>query len=240
MLLPCGRWKATFFWRRFVDDTFTILLSSHKAEFLKHPNSIDKNIQFTSEEAGFDWLYTLPGCPHNHTMWGFCMLLLALLFLVLFLVAVLVFIFALFIAQAGYLHLWSATCMCFSSVLSSSSLEQMVLALCCNEPTTLYLDATVWLLSHWRYRSVWVGFLYTVVVKFPSLSGVMRTSRKGIEPSIPASSLVNWIFLSMLLRCLRNSALWDDSRMVKVSSTNLLQKKKWLSTCHMAITSAII
>ena len=160
-------------------------------------------------------------------MCGSWMLLLVLLFLVLLLlVAVLVFIFALLIAHAGYLHLWSATCRCFSSVLSRSSLEQMVFALCCNEPTTLYLDATVWLLSHWRYRSMWVGFLYTVVDRFPSLSGVIRTSRKGIEPSSPASSLVNWMCLSMLLRCLWNSAFLDDCRMVKVSSTNLLQKRR--------------
>ena len=139
------------------------------------------------------------------------MLLLVLLFLTLFLlVAVLVFIFALFIAHAGYLQLLSASCRCCSSTFNRSSLEQMVLALCCNEPTTLYFDATVWLLSNWRYRSVWVGFLYTVVFKFPSLSGVIRTSRKGIEPSSPASSLVNWMCSSMLFRCFRNSDFWDD------------------------------
>ena len=33
---------------------FTILQSSKKAEFHKHLNSIDKHIQFTSEEAGDD------------------------------------------------------------------------------------------------------------------------------------------------------------------------------------------
>ena len=132
------------------------------------------------------------------------MILLVLLFLVLFLlVAVLVFIFALFIAHAGYLHLLSVSCRCCSSAFSRSSLEQMVLALCCNEPTTLYFNATVWLLSHWRYRSMWVGFLYTVVFKFLSLSGVIKTSRKGIEPSSPASSLVNWMCSSMLFTCLR-------------------------------------
>ena len=37
-----------------MDDTFTIPLSSYKAEFLKHLNNIDKNIHFTSEEAGDD------------------------------------------------------------------------------------------------------------------------------------------------------------------------------------------
>ena len=34
-----------------MDDTFTILQSSHKTRFLGHLNSIDEHIQFTSEEA---------------------------------------------------------------------------------------------------------------------------------------------------------------------------------------------
>ena len=42
------------FWRRFVDDTFTILHSSQKISFLEHLNSIDEYIQFTSEEASDD------------------------------------------------------------------------------------------------------------------------------------------------------------------------------------------
>ena len=42
------------FWRRFVDDTFTILQSSLKTSFLEHPNSIGGHIQFTSGEAGND------------------------------------------------------------------------------------------------------------------------------------------------------------------------------------------
>ena len=66
----------------------------------------------------------------------------------LLLAAVLVFILALFIAHAGYLHLVSASSRCCSSSFNSSVLEQMVLVLCCSEPTTLYLDETVWLLSH--------------------------------------------------------------------------------------------
>ena len=37
-----------------MDDTFTILQLSQKSEFLKHLNSIDEHIQFTSEEAGDD------------------------------------------------------------------------------------------------------------------------------------------------------------------------------------------
>ena len=39
-------------WRRFVDDTFVIMKKCHREEFLTHLNSVDKNIQFTSEEPG--------------------------------------------------------------------------------------------------------------------------------------------------------------------------------------------
>ena len=37
-------------WKRYVDDTFTIIKSSHRSEFLEHINSIDEHIQFTSED----------------------------------------------------------------------------------------------------------------------------------------------------------------------------------------------
>ena len=39
------------FWRRFVDDTFTIIYTAHKERFLEHLNSIDDHIQFTSEDS---------------------------------------------------------------------------------------------------------------------------------------------------------------------------------------------
>ena len=38
-----------YLWKRFVDDTFTIIESSQKNKFLEHINSIDKYIQFTVE-----------------------------------------------------------------------------------------------------------------------------------------------------------------------------------------------
>ena len=41
-------------WKRFVDDTFVILKRAHKEEFLTHINSVDSNIQFTTEEPGPD------------------------------------------------------------------------------------------------------------------------------------------------------------------------------------------
>ena len=41
-------------WKRFVDDTFTIIKKSHKNSLLEHINSIDNNIKFTCEESRDD------------------------------------------------------------------------------------------------------------------------------------------------------------------------------------------
>ena len=38
-------------WRRFVDDTFTIIYTAHKRSFLGHLNSVGDHIQFTSEDS---------------------------------------------------------------------------------------------------------------------------------------------------------------------------------------------
>ena len=43
-----------YFWKRYVDDTFTILESSHREAFLDHINSADQHIQFTCEEQRED------------------------------------------------------------------------------------------------------------------------------------------------------------------------------------------
>ena len=43
-----------YLWKRFVDDTFMIIESSQKNEFLEHINSIDKHIQFTAEDQRSD------------------------------------------------------------------------------------------------------------------------------------------------------------------------------------------
>ena len=68
---------------------------------------------------------------------------------------------------------------------------------------------------------VWVLFLYTDVSSLPSLSGLIKMSRKGSDPSGPGSSVVNWILLSTELMWVRNSSLWAFFKMTKVSSTNL-------------------
>ena len=43
-----------YLWKRFVDDTFTIIDSSHNSEFQEHINSIDERIQFTCEDQRED------------------------------------------------------------------------------------------------------------------------------------------------------------------------------------------
>ena len=77
-----------------------------------------------------------------------------------------------------------------------SGVEHKVLALCVRVLITLYLEAKLWLLSHWRYWVVWVGFLYTFVVKVPSALDVIKRSKNGMEPSGPASSMVNLMDVS--------------------------------------------
>ena len=41
-------------WKRFVDDAFTVIKKNQKQTFLNHLNSINSNIQFTSEDPGED------------------------------------------------------------------------------------------------------------------------------------------------------------------------------------------
>ena len=43
-----------YLWKRYVDDTFTIIKSSHRGEFLDHINFIDEHIQFTCEDSRED------------------------------------------------------------------------------------------------------------------------------------------------------------------------------------------
>ena len=43
-----------YLWKRFVDDTFTILQSSQRDGFLEYLNSIDQHIQFTAEDQRED------------------------------------------------------------------------------------------------------------------------------------------------------------------------------------------
>ena len=88
---------------------------------------------------------------------------------------------------------------------------------------TLNLAERLRWLSHCRYWSVWVGFLYTVMDRLPFSFGFTIVSKKGMEPSSLLSSTVNFMAGSTLLMCWRKSCLLTSLWMTKVSSTNLCQ-----------------
>ena len=97
----------------------------------------------------------------------------------------------------------------------------MVCAVCVRMLITLSLAAKLWFLSHGRYKSVCVGFLYTPMVKVPSVSGVTMVSKKAMEPSSLASSTVNWMEGSTVLISLRTFSLCEWCCITKVSSMYL-------------------
>ena len=133
-------------------------------------------------------------------------LLLWLLFLLC--LGALILVFILFIAHIGYLQSDKASCICFCSCFNNSWLEHMFLALCSNELITLYLFDMAWWLSHFRYKLVWVGFLYTLVCRLPSCFGVIKLSKKGMDPSSLVSSTVNLMWLSTVFMWWKNSSLY--------------------------------
>ena len=126
-------------------------------------------------------------------------------------------------AHLGYLHWVRAFLRCSFSCLSNSGLLHTVLALWERVLITLNLAERLWWLSHCRYWSVWVGFLYTVMDRPPFSSGFTMVSKKGMEPSSLLSSTVNFMAGSTLLMCWRKPCLLTSLWMTKVSSTNLHQ-----------------
>ena len=126
-------------------------------------------------------------------------------------------------AQEGNWQCLSAILVWSSSLSKLSCVEETVFALCARVLKTLCLAVMWWLLSQW-YWSVWVGFLYTVVLRVLSGWMVMRVSRKGSEPCCVGST-VNWMCGSWLLICWRSSWLCSALLMTKVSSTNLSQRE---------------
>ena len=43
--------KSTSLWQRYVHDTFIVMTTSYKSEFLNHINAVEPNIKFTVEET---------------------------------------------------------------------------------------------------------------------------------------------------------------------------------------------
>ena len=86
---------------------------------------------------------------------------------------------------------------------------------------TLYLAEMPCWLSHCRYWSVCVGFLYTLVDNALSGPGVTSVSREGMKPSGLVYSTVNWIAGSRELTSVRNSSLCSYFCITNMSSVNL-------------------
>ena len=104
-------------------------------------------------------------------------------------------------AHLGYLHWLRAFLRCSFSCLSNSGLLHTVWTLWERVLITLNLAERLWWLSHCRYWSLWVGFLYTVMDRPPSSSGFTMVSKKGMELSSILSSTVNFMAGSTLLMC---------------------------------------
>ena len=134
----------------------------------------------------------------------------------------LVLSFTLFRAQIGYMFSVRTFWRWSSSSFRSCLLELTAFALWCRVFITLYFAAMEWWLSHCRYKSVCVGFLYTLVFKLPSSLMVTKVSKKGMEPSPLLASFVNWILSSMLFMCWKKLSSWVFWMITNVSSTNLL------------------
>ena len=105
----------------------------------------------------------------------------------------------------GYLHLVRAILRCSFSCWSNSGLLHTVEALWERVWITLNLAERWWWLSHCKYWSVCVGFLYTVMDREPSTSGLTIVSKKGMDPSSLLSSTVNLMAGSTLLICWREA-----------------------------------
>ena len=131
----------------------------------------------------------------------------------------------------GYLHLVRAFLRWSFSCWSSSGLLHTVVALWERVWMTLNLAERWWWLSHCKYWSVCVGFLYTMIDNVPSASGLTMVSKKGMDPSSLLSPTVNFTTGSTLFMCWRKPCLLTSLQMTKVSSTNLCQNLGELEQC---------
>ena len=84
---------------------------------------------------------------------------------------------------------------------------------------------------------MFVGSLYTVVMRDLSGCCITKVSKNGMDPSALVSFVVNWMRGSKLLICYRNFSLYDVSITTKVSSTYLFHNLGGCSAVLMALIS---
>ena len=114
-------------------------------------------------------------------------------------------------AHLGYLQWASAFLRCSISFWSSSGLLQTVFALWVRVFIALYLAERWWWLSHCRYWSMWVGFLYTVIDSLPSASGLTCSIQEGDETILLVvfhCKLYGWVNTINVLKEVFISSLW--------------------------------
>ena len=142
---------------------------------------------------------------------------------------------ALFRTKIGYLHF----CMLlWGSLLPSWATESWNRQpLCLKVLMTLNLATRLWLLSHYKYRCVSGGFLYTVVMSVLSGCGITKVSKIETDPSALVSSNVKWICGPMLM-CWRNMSFSDDSMTTKVSYTYLCEILELCSTVFYGLSQS--
>ena len=133
-------------------------------------------------------------------------------------------------AHLGYLQWARAIPRCSISFWNSSNLLHTVFPLWVRVFITLYLGERWWRLTHCKYWSVWVGFLYTVIDNLPSASGLTVVSKKGMAPSSLLFSTVNLMAQSTLFMCWRKLCLFSSLWTTKVSSTYLSHILGWVGS----------
>ena len=113
----------------------------------------------------------------------FCVWLVFLPWTLLFLVLLSSWCFSTYlIAHFGYLHWCRTSCRCCNSSLSSLELEHTALALCVRMLLTLYLQARLWWLFCWRYKSARHGRdVFLCVFEGGDLKVQLSWSLKGVN-----------------------------------------------------------
>ena len=137
-------------------------------------------------------------CTYGMTMYPlyvllFWVLLFSLLLLVLFGLFCWKVLYSIpYISHDKYLQLVRTSIICCFSILHSSGMEDTVLSLCVKVSITLHLAPMRLWLFKCKYWSVWVGFLFTLVVSVPLCSGMTNVPRNSIEPSALCLLLQIW------------------------------------------------
>ena len=126
-------------------------------------------------------------------------------------------------AHSGYLHLLRALLRWSSFSFSRWLLEQTVLAVCFKVLITLNVADRWWWLFQYKHRSVCVGFLCSDVSRELSGCDITIVSRKGMDPSVLASSckLDVWVYtIDVLQETVHHCSIYDYKSVIHIPLPN--------------------